>query len=87
MISLKCIKLELGVQAYVQRGKNPLTHLNRCHKITHEDIVQLVELHEIVHRLKQGKYGSKPQHDLYMRKELKVHFFLFIIRAINDHLH
>jgi hypothetical protein len=86
MIYLKCIKLELGVQVYVQRGKNPLTHLNHCHK-SHEDIPQLVELYEIVDRLKQGKHGSKPQHDLYMKKELKVHFFVFIIKAINDHFH
>ncbi len=30
------------------------------HKITNEDILQLVELDEIVNRFQQGKYDSKP---------------------------
>ncbi len=43
------------VQVYVQGGKNPLRCLNHCNKITHENILQLVKLHEIVDRLKTRK--------------------------------
>jgi hypothetical protein len=80
--TLKCIKL---VQVCVQGKYLCLIQLNCCH-ITHEYILQLLELGEIVDKFKQGKCGNKPQHDLHMTKEVEVHLCFFITRVVDGHL-
>ncbi len=81
------LKFELGVNVYVQGKYFPLTQLNYYPKVTDENILQLIELDEIMDRLQQGKYGSKPQHDLHITKEVEVYFCFLITRAINWYLH